>query len=266
MEKSKNRFEIILGIITLIISLSAFKEELAKINIDLGFKTITLAEYFLYCIYGFSLSLYFYILEIVARDTEIGKWKIFDLIQKIAFICFILVLISPILLIIITSSNELDYFLNKYERFNNVLKIINSTLSIIIGILTLLYTVKVSRKYQKEVKEKFQKNIEEEEIKSLGKSRKLFLDGYYSHSILESFKVLETYLFKKIIKKNIRVSRHRFSDLIKIALSEKIINENELNEINNIRRMRNASAHTETEYTKIEAEKSLEFVKNIIQN
>jgi len=83
MEKIKNKFEIILGFVTLIISLSAFKNELSQISIDLGFKTITLAEYFLYSVIGFSISLYLYIFEIVARDTKIGKWKLFDYLLRL---------------------------------------------------------------------------------------------------------------------------------------------------------------------------------------
>ena len=40
MEKIKNKFEIILGFVTLIISLSAFKDEWSLINIDLGLRQL----------------------------------------------------------------------------------------------------------------------------------------------------------------------------------------------------------------------------------
>jgi len=262
VEKSKNKFEIILGVVTLIISLSAFKEELTQVDINLGFKTITLANYFLYCVYGFSISLYLYILEIVARDTKIGRWKIFDYALKFAFTLFAIVVFSPILLILFVILYKLNLLLETNKVFTNILIII---LQIILSVLTILYSIFVVKRYLSERKNKLQEQAEEEEIKGLDNAQKLFNDGYYSHSILESFKVLETHLYKKINERDIRVSKYRFTDIIKIAFKEKIINDTDLIDIDNIRLMRNASAHTDEEHTKIQAEKSLEFVKKLLK-
>jgi len=71
MDKIKNKYEIILGFVTLIVSLSAFKNELSGISFNLGYLTINSDEYFLYCVLGFSVCLYLYILEQVIRDTRI---------------------------------------------------------------------------------------------------------------------------------------------------------------------------------------------------
>ena len=78
MEKFKGKYEIIFGFVTLVVSLSAFKEELSKFNLDLGFTSLSLAHLFLYCVFGFCLCLYFYTVEFVVRETKIGHWKIFD--------------------------------------------------------------------------------------------------------------------------------------------------------------------------------------------
>jgi len=262
MEKIKNKFEIILGFVTLIISLSAFKDELSLINIDLGFKTITLAEYFLYSVIGFSISLYLYIFEIVVRDTKIGKWKFFDYTLKIAYSLFALIILSPILIIIYVILYQLNMQLEENETFTKILMIV---LRITLLIVTILYSVFAAKRYIIERKIKLQEQAEESEIKGLDNANKLFKDGYYSHSILESYKILETHLYKIVTAKDIRVSKFRFSDLIKISLEEKIITDEDLKNIENLRNMRNISAHTDQNHTKQQAESSLEFVKQLLK-
>ena len=100
MEKIKNKYEVILGFVTLIISLSAFKDELAKVNLVLGYTTITLADYFLYIVYGLSICLYFYIIENIAKDSEIGGWKLFDIILRTAYFLFIFILLTPLIILL----------------------------------------------------------------------------------------------------------------------------------------------------------------------
>jgi hypothetical protein len=262
MKKTKNKFEIILGVVTVIISLSAFKDELTQIDLNLGFKTITLAEYFLYCIYGFSISLYLYILEIVVRDTKIGKWKIFDYILKFAFSLFALIIFSPILMLVYVILYKLNLLLEENETFTIILL---KVLQIAILILTIIYSIITAKRYRAERKNKLQEQAEEEEIKGLDNVKKLINDGYYSHSILESFKVLETHLYKNIVEKDIRVSKFRFNDIIKIALKEKIINEEDLKNIDILRKMRNVSAHTDQNHTKHQAEIALKFIRNLLK-
>ena len=262
MEKIKNKFEIILGFVTLIISLSAFKDELSQISIDLGFKTISLAEYFLYSVIGFSISLYLYVFEIVVRDTKIGKWKFFDYILKIAYSLFALIILSPILILIYIILYQLNILMEEYETFTKILLFV---LRVIILILTLIYSFQLAKRYRIERKAKLQEQAEESEIKGLGIAIKLFKDEYYSHSILESYKVLETHLYKIITAKDIRVSKLRYRDLISISLKEKIINNEDLKIIENLRKMRNISAHTDQENTKKQAESSLEFVKQLMK-
>jgi hypothetical protein len=262
MEKIKNKFEIILGFVTLIISLSVFKDELSQININLGFKTFSIAEYFLFSVLGFSVILYLYIFEIVVRDTTIGKWKFFDYILKIAYIFFAFIIISPVLIVILIILYQLNLLLEEYETFTEILMIVLRTILVVV---TILYSILIAKKYRIERKIKLQEQAEESEIKGLGIADKLFKDEYYSHSILESYKVLETHLYKIITAKDIRVSKFRFNDLIKLSLKEKIITKEDLKNIENLRNMRNISAHTNQSNTKKQAENSLEFVKQLLK-
>lgn len=261
MDKLKNKYEIILGFATIIISLSAFKDELDKITISLGFADISLAKYFLYCIVGFSISLYLYVIEKIFCDTKIGQFRIFDFLIKIAFFLFSFITLTPILILInislfelykLTSHFQLDSeFLIKVKEFAPLF------LTTIISSMLSKFLIEF-RRYTIQFK------LEEQILKELVTSNKLFQDGYYSQSILESFKVLETHLYQKITEKNIRVSRYRFDEIHNIALKENIIKEEDLENINNLKNMRNLVAHTDAQNSKEEAEKMIQFVKTII--
>jgi len=263
MDKIKGKFEVILGFVTLVVSLSAFKDELALVEIELGYTTITLAKYLLYSVYGFSICLYLYTIELIVRETKIGSWKIFNSFLWIAYVLFAFILITPILLVlnIITFKLYINYINQnnlKTEIFSKISSIITLVIQTIIAIATAIT-------YRKERKIKNQQNIENQEIIEIDNANKLFSDGYYSNSILESYKVLETHLYKKLTDKDYRIPRHKLNDIIKIALKENIISQEDIPAINDIRGMRNATAHTDIEHTKQQAEFSLEFVKELIK-
>jgi hypothetical protein len=82
---------------------------------------------------------------------------------------------------------------------------------------------------------------------------------------LECFKVIETHLYKKLFEKDIRVSKHKTLDLINYSLKHKIITQEDLPAINDIRGMRNSAAHTDTKFTKDNAHFAIEYVKKIIK-
>ena len=92
-------------------------------------------------------------------------------------------------------------------------------------------------------------------------AEKLLKDGYYSHSILESFKALESHLYKKLLEKNIRVSIERFDELLKLAVSERLIDAADIPLILDLRGMRNAAAHGDAQATAQLAQASLDYVK-----
>ena len=51
----------------------------------------------------------------------------------------------------------------------------------------------------------------------------------------------------------------------KISLKENIISKDDLTRIENLRNMRNISAHTDQNHTEQQAENSLEFVKELLK-
>ncbi|MFT3911493.1 MAG: hypothetical protein QM737_18865 [Ferruginibacter sp.] len=265
MEQNKNRYELILGFVTLIISFSAFKDELKAINVNLGFYSFTLADYLLKVVYGFSLCLYLYILEKIARQSKrINSWKIVNFIEQFAFIIFVFIILSPIILLLV-------YFF--YKGFNNYSKlssqakeVLASLFTTLLGFIGGLVSTFVAWKYSKAKDKSRQEEIEKEEIVELESALKLYSSEFYSQSILEAFKVLETHFIKLFAKRGIKVQRNQFnfSELFKEAIKLELLDDDDIATIKEIRQMRNSAAHLDITHTKEQATKTIEFIKYLL--
>lgn len=263
MENLKNRYDFIIGFVGIIISLSAFKDELSKINIDLGFIDFALDKYFLVTILGFLLSLYFYVIERALRDTKLGQHKIFDYFINIAYAIFILILASPVLILL---SYLINIIVQTFGQLpENIKSITSGSVSFVLGIISSVIAKVLVDKYLKQKKDRQQEELESQEIRELEIASRLLHDGYYSQAILEAFKVLELHLFKQLKKRDIRVQKNRFADILQFSQSNRILNNDDLNIINEIRDMRNSAAHLDIQHTEEQAEKALLFIKNLIK-
>ena len=263
MEDRRERYEFILGFVAIMISLSAFKDELALIQVNVGFAKFTLSHYFLVVIIGFLLCLYLHVIERVFRDTRFGHYKVFDHFLKVAYVLFVLLLASPILVLLSWCSYKIIFALRNID--DETKKTISMATIALLGVISGILSQAFVTKYQRAKKNKQQEVLELEEIKEIEKAVKLLEDSYYSQSILEAFKVLELHLYKLLAKRDIRVQRHRFFDLVKFAQKAKLISDNDIGIINEIRKMRNAAAHLDIQHTKEQSEIAVNFVKGLIK-
>ena len=263
MEDSKVRYEFILGFVGLAISLSAFKDKLSNIIIDLGFIQFSLSTYFFAIIIGLVICLYLYTIERAVRNTKFGNYKIFDHIIKVAYAIFILLIASPIFLLLSLTCYQFIRMLG----YLNVkgLNVISSIVSTVIGVATGYFSSSIASKTIKQKQDKQQEELECEEIRELEIATRLLNDDYYSQAILETSKVLELHLFKLLKKLDVRVQRHRFLDILSLAKRKELINKNDVMIINEIRQMRNSAAHLDTKHTKEQAENAVNFAKKLIQ-
>jgi hypothetical protein len=263
MDRLKDKYEIILGFVTLVISFSAFKEELTKVTLPLGYANVTVADYFLYIVLGFGFCLYWFIMENVFRETKIGTWRIWNYVLRVSYFLFALLLITPILLalnIIIFKLVNLFGGLddNTKKTITVILSIISTAISTLAGIMSTRFYI-LRNKYKKLVQ------TQTEEIIELENAQRLFDQEFYSQSVLESFKVLESHLYNELTRRDIRVQKHKFNDILKISLAKEIISDNDLPWINDLRGMRNVAAHSDTAYTKVQAQQALDFVRNFLR-
>ncbi|MCB9165434.1 MAG: hypothetical protein H6592_13555 [Flavobacteriales bacterium] len=264
LERLREKYEVILGFVTLVISLSAFKDELAAVQIDLGWIQFSLATYLLYCVYGFSLCLYLYVSESFLKETPLGKWKGLGYVLWIAVFLFGFILVTPVLVLISW------LILNIYQALSedgalagHAVSLVGSIISAILGFLTSLLT---SRTWLRERKRRTVEMAERREIIELEHARKLLDTGFFSHSILESFKALESHLFRKITEADYQVSPHRFDQILAIASKIGVVQERDIPGIKDIRGMRNVSAHVvDAGLTKEHAEFALNLVRDILR-
>lgn len=266
MEQNKNRYELIFGFVTLILSFSAFKDELKEIEINLGFYKFTLADYLLKIVYGFGICTYLYIIERIARQSKrLNSWKIIDYIEKFAFVLFVFIILTPILLglvyIIYISFDR--YTKLGEEQKASLTGIITTLLGFVAGTLSTLTTFK----YFKAKNKTREDEIEKEEIAELESALKLYENSFYSQAILEAFKVLELHLIKLFAKRQINIPRHQFNfnDLFNYAIKLELLDRDDIATVHEIRKMRNTAAHLNVEHTKQQATKAIEFIKYLIQ-
>lgn len=259
MEKIREKYAFVIGVVTLLILLSNFTEILAEINIDLGFIAFNLKQYYLGIVGGISLCFYLYIIESIFRESKIGNWTLFEYIVRFAYYLFGFILLSPLLILLSWLAYQLFDLIGE-ERMRDINKVLN----FIIILLTLIYSVISTNRYLKIRKKLLQESMEEEEIRELDNASKLYRDGYYSQSILESFKVLEIHLFRLLSDRGVRVRRHKIQELIDKAFQQEIINYNDKEQINKIRKMRNSAAHLNVEHNQEQAELALKYSRELI--
>ncbi|SIN77685.1 hypothetical protein [Chitinophaga niabensis] len=262
MDKIKNKYEIILGFAAVFISLSAFKDELKNILVDLGWLQFTLADYFLVVVLSFSCSLYLYVIEHMASDTKFGSKKLFVFLPYAAYFIFIITLCTPVAIVL----NWVIYklFNSESEKAASSKDVVAPAIGIIMSMVAIVISYYVTKWNAHFQRLKIAYAIELQKIRHLESASRLFQDGYFSHSILEALKVLEGHLYKKLFEKKIHVSRNRFNDLIRHALQQNIITELDIPAINQIKEMRNSAAHSDVAHNKEQAQFALDFVRELI--
>lgn len=264
LDRLREKYEVILGFVTLVISLSAFKDELAAVQIDLGWIQFSLATYLLYCVYGFSLCLYLYVTESFLKETPLGSWKRLGIVLWVAVFLFGFILVTPVLVLISWLIFKIYQALSVDGALDgHAVSLVGSIISGILGFLSSLLT---SRIWFKERKRRTVEMAERREIIELEHAKKLLDTGFFSHSILESFKALESHLFRKITEADYQVSPHRFDQLLAIGTKIGVIRESDIPGIKDIRGMRNASAHVvDAPLRRDHAELALNLVRDIIK-
>lgn len=262
MEKLKGKYEVILGFITLVVSLSAFKEELSKVDINLGYTTVNLANYFLNAIYGLCICLYLYIIERITSETRIGAYRIFNAIVWVAYFLFLLILTSPILLFVSALTfKSFDYF---SKEISNETKTFLATLGTIYFLIQITITIISTKKLLKSNRKKLQDVIYRNELWLLENAIRLFKEGFYLSSFLKTFDVLDNFLHRKLLEKNLITPKKLNSKLSK-ALDKKIITKKEFDEIQELKNILKSIKNEEIKLSKNQTEKALDTIKRLTE-
>ena len=263
IEKLKDKYEILIGFIAIIISLSVFKDELKLIVIDLGFINFDLSQYLFIILICILFSIYLYTIERVLSKTKLGNWKGFNAVIIIAYTIFILILFSPF---IIAVFYFIYLFISSILKFKAItITVLSSIISLVFSIVTAFLSGKYIRLQLIARKSKAIERNELEEINNLNTANKLFSHGYYSQSIIVAFNVLELHFYKMISKNDLSVRRYDFQDLFKRAIKLGAVENQDISLVKEIREMRNKAAHNVEKLSKEDAKKSINFITQLIK-
>ena len=265
MNEIKDRWQFIIGFAAITISLSAFKDELNKIIVDYQFISFSLSQYLFILIISFISVIHIYVIPYVFSSTKYANLKIFKHIESLSYILFLIIILSPSLLLIIYL---LQFLLTLITTLDDTMKsVLMSILSAIIGAITAFFSKNIVDKYQSDKKSKEESEIIETEVKSYELADKLINDGYYNQSLFETFKIIENGFYMALRQKDLIFRRTPFLEMIRIAAKYNIFTKAQIEQINRIRIKRNEFAHNITStITKADAEEAKRLAKEILNN
>lgn len=263
MKEIKDRWQFIIGFVAIIISLSAFKEELNKIVINYQFISFSLSQYLFILILSFISVMHLYVIPYIFSTTKYSNLKFFKYIESLSYTLFLIIILSPSLLLIVYLLQVLLLKITPLdETTKSILMVIISTIS---GSVMTYLSKGIVDKYQSDKKLKEESKIIEEEIKSFEIGDKLLKDGYYNQSLFETFKILENEIYKILRQRDLIFRKATFLEMIKIANKYNVISEEQNEKINRIRIKRNEVTHNiATTITRAEAEEAQNLVKEIL--
>lgn len=263
MKEIKDRWQFIIGFAAIIISLSAFKDELKNIVIDFNFISFSLSTYLFVLIFSFISVIHLYAVPYIFSSTKYSNYKIFKHIESLSYILFLIIILSPSILFI---SYLLQLLLIQITGLDEKTKsFLMGILASIISLVAIFFSVKIVQKYRLIRKSKEQSEITEKEVKSFETADKLINHGYYNQSLFEAFKILEISLYKILRQRDLIFRRGSFVEMMNIARKYNVFSNEEIEQINQIRIKRNEFAHNiKSNVTKHEAENAQHLIKEII--
>lgn len=265
MKEIKDRWQFIIGFAAIIISLSAFKDELNKIVVDFHFVSFTLSQYLFILIVSFISVIHLYVIPYIFSTTQYSNLRIFKHIESLSYVLFLVIILSPSILLI---TYLLQLLILQITALNETTKsVLMSILSAIIGAISTYFSKYVVDKYQTSKKSKEESEIIEREVKSFELSEKLLKEGYYNQSLFETFKMLENAIYKALRQRDLIFRKTPFLEMIKIADKYNIFTKAQIEQINRIRIKRNEIAHNySSTISKVEAEEAQNLAKEIFTN
>nr|DAZ72500.1 MAG TPA: hypothetical protein [Caudoviricetes sp.] len=154
-ELIKKRYELIIGISALFISLSAFQKELESIIIDFSFFSFSAKQYLLCVIIAVFFSASLYSLKYLFYDKH---YKILDYAGFMSIFIFSFILLSPtiiaLILLIKFISVIISDFMNTHQNSMYIFNKIAPAISSILGIISTILSIYSSKLFYRLMKKK----------------------------------------------------------------------------------------------------------------
>ena len=143
-ELIKKRYELIIGIAALFISLSSFKNELNEIPINLSILSFSAKQYLFWVIISVFFSASMYGLKYLFYDKH---YKILNCLGYISIFIFSFILISPTLIVILLLIKLVFEIISDFFDTNtySIIANISAIVSAIMGLASIVLSIYISK-------------------------------------------------------------------------------------------------------------------------
>jgi len=262
MNKLKENYQFVIGFVAIIISLSAFKDELKAIKINLSFISFDASDLFFWLIIGYLIVLQIYIVPFIF-SWKFPESKFLKFLGDTSYTIFIVLSLSPIIIGVVYLFDLLISLIPPIS--DNIKEVASIVITLIIGVVSGWISRIIVQWFKKGKTKELVEKLEEKEVKELETTNKLSKDGYYAQSILELSKTIETRLYKTIISHGVDIKRRNLLDLLRASKKIGILSDNDISSLDELRVLRNKVVHeSDLIVTKEDSVRLLELVKGLI--
>lgn len=267
MNENNNKDKAIfaVGLLAAILAFSPFEDSLKEIIIFSlpGKPSLSLLEVlFLFALF-LAISVYLFALDYVKYGFGLKAQNnfIFKSISFFANLVYSFAIFFPIFIFImaILLASPIDDFALRYKDSVLIFNIVGGGIYLIF----ILWNTVAKIKRMKQERIILAEDRENDELKN---ATRLFRDGYFSESILSSYKVLEFSLSKQLSEAGVVIPPEtRFREILSFATG-KILTQELSAKINSLVTLRNRAVHENVSLTKEQAEFALNMVREILSD
>lgn len=258
----KDKIAFVIAFLGVFIALTPFKNTLLGIELDYGFYKTNIYTLLFIPLSLLFLAAYFYALDYTKYGFSLfDGWRIFKYFELTANTLYLFAILSPVLIIVTYIIIQL-FSLIPIKDFR--LEFISYFLNIIAIIFTIIISIKTTIRIRKSQREAREETLENSAINVEQEARKLFEEKKWNLSIIESYRLMEIAINKKLLDLGIDAKRIPIIRALDILIKYGVLSRDDFHKINLVRSLRNEAAHSNKEFTLSEVENVFEITNNIL--
>lgn len=259
----KDKAVFVLGFLAIFIALSPFKQELSKININIGgsedFNLLGALVVFTALL---IISVYLYALDYTKYNfPKYQNSIIFRWIIPLANLFYSLAIWFPLMIILMMIIN-----IGPIKTFINYAKVPIIWIDLFLIFILLIIGIYKALKNKDNGDEEKSNLLEESRIKSLYKSLALIKKDFYGEALIEVYKAIEQYIKERLLSEKRYTTKYMpMRELLDLAYKNKLIDTKDMIMIKDLQGLRNKAVHSFKIISKENAEFGIEVAKKVFE-
>ncbi len=258
----KDKISFIVVLVGIFLAATPFRNDLAKVQMDFGFITLTLLNLVYISFSTLALSVYIYALDYVRYGFKrLDGWRIFKYLQITANTLYLIAIISPIIYffvwVIIRFIRSIPIEAIKSANFL-------SYVAILLSILSIISTIIASWKQYKEQRIIQEEKLDETAAEATSEVNRFIEEKHWRYLIIETFRSLELNIRKKLIELGYNIQRLSISRCINILHHLEVLTSEEVSLLYFARNLRNEVIHTTAEFSEEDALEVNDIINKIL--